>query len=166
MTDKEGEVKAPIERERKWEVIEVPEDLEKYPHTEISQGYLAITADKTEVRLRDKDGKYTQTVKIGQGEVRGEYEAKLTQEQFDAFWPATAERRLEKTRYEIPVEGGKVELDVYKGKLAGFISAEVEFSTEAASVAFQAPSWFGRELTTDPAYKNQSLATQGLPPQS
>lgn len=160
---KPEEVK-PIEVERKWTINEVPANLESYPHAEIAQGYLAITADKTEVRLRDKDGaNFTQTVKIGQGLVRGEYEVAITPDQFAALWPATAGKRVEKTRYAIDHNGAKIELDVYKGPLAGLVTAEVEFKSPDDSTRFQAPTWFGSEVTTAPEYKNQSLALKGRP---
>jgi CYTH domain-containing protein len=34
---------------------------------------------------------------------------------------------------------------------------EVEFRTNAEAESFVPPSWFGREVTGEPAYKNKSL---------
>ncbi|MBI5421097.1 MAG: CYTH domain-containing protein [Parcubacteria group bacterium] len=153
----------PKEIERKFLVHALPADLETHPHTEVVQGYVAITEDGTEVRLRKKGDKYYQTIKSGSGKVRTESEAEITEEQFNVFWAATAGKRLEKTRYEIPCGDVVIELDIYKGGLSGLITAEVEFKSEEEGDAFVAPAWLGREATEDKRYKNQSLALHGIP---
>ena len=79
------------------------------------------------------------------------------------MWAATEGKRLEKTRYEIPYQDRTIELDIYRVNLDGLLSAEVEFPSEEASDLFTPPEWFGREVTGDKAYKNQSLALFGLP---
>jgi adenylate cyclase len=68
------------------------------------------------------------------------------------------------TRYLLPAGGGlTIELDVYRGDLAGLVTAEIEFESLQASRAFEAPAWLAEEVTDDPRYKNQSLAVHGLP---
>ena len=158
-----GSAGEPREIERKFLVSAVPEDLESYPHVEISQGYLAIDNDGTEVRLRLKGSRCFQTVKSGGGLSRAEYEVELTREQFDVLWPGTAGRRVEKTRYEISEGPLTIELDVYKDQLAGLLTAEVEFPSESASDAYSPPSWFGDDVTDDGRYKNKNLALHGAP---
>jgi len=133
----------PKEIERKFLVASLPENLEKYPNKEITQGYLAITPDGTEVRLRKKGSKYFQTVKTGGGKVRGEFETEITEDQFNVFWQATEGKRVEKTRYEIVHEESLIELDVYRNNLENLLSAEVEFKTEKESDQFVAPELFG-----------------------
>src|SRR5688572_10318901 len=91
-----------LEIERKFLVRTMPEDLAKFPSSEIAQGYLVITDEGLQVRLRSKDEKYTLTYKRGLGNVREEREVALTREQFATLWPATEGKRLSKTRYEIP----------------------------------------------------------------
>ena len=54
-----------------------------------------------------------------------------------------------------------IELDVYEGALSGLMVAEVEFDDPWGAEAFIAPYWFGREVTEDPAYRNQRLAVAG-----
>ena len=153
------------EIERKFLVWEVPPDLDQYPASEIAQGYLAIEPDGSEVRLRRRGAQEdTLTVKTGRGRVRGEREIDLSSEQFDALWPLTEGRRVEKTRYELPADGGLViELDVYRGGLEGLVVAEVEFPSEDDAERFEAPAWFGADVTDDDAYKNRRLATDGRP---
>lgn len=153
----------PQEIERKFIIDTIPEDLDKYPNKEIKQGYVSISEDGTEVRLRKKGNKFFQTIKSGGGKTRTESEIEITEDQFKTLWPTTEGKRVEKTRYEIPHQEGKIELDVYHGDLDGFISAEMEFESEEASNKFEPPKWLGKEVTEDKKYKNQSLAIHGLP---
>jgi adenylate cyclase len=152
----------PVEVERKW-LVHTPPDLPVHQGKEVTQGYIALAEDGTEVRLRQIGEQFFQTVKSEGGLVRGEIEVELTKQQFEALWPATAGRRLEKTRYRVPWAGKQVEIDVYDGSLAGLVVAEVEFTSAAESVQFTAPPWFGTEVTEDEAYKNVHLALHGKP---
>ena len=151
------------EIERKFLVASLPENLDNYRHEEVIQGYIVISRDGTEVRLRKKGDKYFQTVKSGGGKVRAEYEIEISKEQYEGLWQTTEGKRIEKTRYKIPHDGAVIELDVYGGNLNGLVTAEVEFSSEEASGKFVSPLWFGEEATDDKRYKNQSLAIHGLP---
>lgn len=153
----------PKEIERKYLVATLPENLNQYPSKEIVQGYIAITPEGTEVRLRQKGKKYYQTVKSGSGKTRDEYETEITEDQLNALWPSTEGKRVEKTRYEIPLDQQTAELDVYHGDLDGLLTVEVEFRSEEESEKFEAPKWFHKEVTEDKRYKNQSLALNGIP---
>ncbi len=153
------------EIERKFLVVEAPPGLDRYPYEAIRQGYLALTEDGTEVRLRHKGPRFFQTIKRGEGLQRAELEIALTGEQFETLWPLTEGKRVVKVRYAIAYEGRTIELDVYRGALAGLITAEVEFPSLEASAAFQPPSWLGAEITEDARYKNKNLAVFGVPPE-
>lgn len=155
-----------VEIERKFLVTSLPEAMDRYPHERIVQGYVVVGADGSEVRLRRKGRKHFEAVKTGRGEIRSELEVELTAAQFDTLWEATSGRRIEKTRYEIRHAGLVMEVDVYHGELAGLVTAECEFASPEESRRFVPPDWFGREVTNDPAYKNQSLAVRGRPPET
>jgi CYTH domain-containing protein len=99
------------------------------------------------------------TFKRGVGNAREEREINLTPEQFAALWPATLGRRLSKTRYEIPFRDRIVEIDIYHGRHEGLIVAEVEFADEKSCAAFERPDWLGDDVTGDPRYSNQLLAS-------
>jgi len=153
-----------MEVERKFLVWEVPADLDSHPATLIHQGYLAIDPDGSEVRVRRRGERRYLTCKRGHGLVRDEAEIEITEPQFDVLWPLTDGRRIEKTRYEIGAgESRVIELDVYRGGLEGLVVAEIEFPGPADADAFDAPVWFGPDVTSDDRYKNQRLATDGLP---
>jgi len=147
------------EIERKFLVRTLPDDLTTYPNNEISQGYLVSLDNGLQVRLRKSGERYTLTFKRGSGNVREEREVELTATQFDALWPATEGKRLVKTRYEIPLGQRTVEIDVYHRRHEGLVVAEVEFDNEEAATNFQPPDWLGDDVTGDPRYSNQLLAS-------
>jgi CYTH domain-containing protein len=151
------------EIERKYLVARLPESAAMSDPVAIDQGYIVITSDGMEVRLRRKGKRFFQTVKSGSGLKRHESEIELSEQQFDALWPLTDGRRVEKKRHEIPYGSLTVELDIFCGELKGLIVAEVEFAREENSKAFTPPPWFGREVTGDPRYLNQTLAVKGRP---
>ena len=151
------------EIERKFLVRCLPRALESRPSADILQGYLAMEASGREIRLRRKSNKFFQTIKSAGDLTRSECEVELTKEQFEKLWPATDGRRVEKSRYEI-VEGDlKIELDVYRGRLSGLMTAEVEFPSETVSRSFSPPEWLGEEVTYDAGYKNKNLAVHSNP---
>lgn len=153
-----------MEIERKFLVPAVPDDaLGEVSGVEIVQGYLAAGEDGSEVRLRRGADELWLTAKRGAGLVRGEYEVRLSAEQFDALWPATEGRRLAKRRHTLPLGELQIELDVYSGSLTGLVVAEVEFRTEELARTFAPPPWFGRDVTEDKRFKNRRLAEEGLP---
>jgi adenylate cyclase len=154
------------EIERKWLVDDPPADLSDFPSREIEQGYVAIDADGTEVRVRRSGDDAVMTVKQGAGRTRAEEEFAIPADRFDRLWPLTESRRLRKRRYVLPgPDGLTFELDRYAGDLEGLVVVEVEFPDELGADAFEVPAWFGREVTDDARYKNQALATTHGTPQ-
>ncbi len=178
---KKPEVKLPerpsqlVEVERKFliDLESLPFNPEDFEHTTIRQGYLAVSDDGSETRIRDfgNDQRFELTVKSNGTVAREEKNIQIDKEVFESLWPLTLGRRIEKTRYYIPYvdpEGDKhtIELDVYHGPshLNGLCTAEVEFEgreTEATLRAdtFQPPEWFGEDISSNPSYKNRSLAS-------
>jgi adenylate cyclase len=151
------------EIERKFLVAEPPEELHGSPRKKVRQGYVAVTENGTEVRVRKEGKGHILTIKEGHGKDRGEEDTEITAAQFAALWPLTRGKRLKKVRYEVPRGDLAIEVDVYRGKLKGLMTAEVEFPDEGASQAFRPPEWIGREVTGDDLYSNQNLARHGMP---
>ncbi|HSV62777.1 MAG TPA: CYTH domain-containing protein [Chthoniobacterales bacterium] len=147
------------EIERKFLVRKLPDGLTSYPNNKISQGYLVSLDSGLQVRLRKSGERYMLTFKRGGGNVREEREVELTTNQFEALWPATEGKRLVKTRYEIPLGELTVEIDVYHERHEGLVVAEVEFDEEDGAKNFQPPDWLGDDVTGDPRYSNQLLAS-------
>jgi len=154
-------VAAGEEIERKFLVSARPESADE--GVPILQGYLPLDREDAELRVRRKGDACVVTVKGGHGQKRSEDEVEVGADAFDALWPLTEGRRIEKTRYEIPFGDATVELDEYGGDLAGLLVAEVEFGSEEESERFQPPHWCGREVTGEMRYSNAELAAKGLP---
>ena len=152
------------EIEKKFLVTRIPRAVGRLSGSFIEQGYLSVSADGTEIRLRRKTNRFFQTVKKGRGLVRTEVEIELTEKQFVKLWPLTEGKRVSKHRYEVPVGGHVCELDVFCESLKGLILAEVEFASIEESHRFTPPDWFAAEVTEDEHFKNKHLALHGLPP--
>ena len=156
----------PTEIEAKFLVRTLPPSLDSFPHSPVKQGYVIATENES-MRLRQKSEAYFLTVKRGQGLTRTEVEILLTAPQFLSLWPLTENHQLTKTRYYIPLENSlTAELDLYHGSLEGLATVEVEFPDESSYRSFaknNIPRWFGKEVTSDARYLNQSLAFHGIP---
>lgn len=150
-----------LEIERKWRVTEAPEL--RGPGAKLRQGYITSGEGATEVRVRDKNGKFKLTVKRGKGLTRAEVEIDIAKDQFDALWPLTEGARIEKRRYERAHGDRMIELDVFEGRLDGLMVAEVEFPSEESANRFEAPEWFGEELTGKKGWSNAELARSEAP---
>jgi CYTH domain-containing protein len=151
------------EIERKFLVETLPEEAACYSPSSIRQGYVAVDASGSSVRVRQIGDRFFLTIKQGQGLTRREVEMALSADQFETLWPLTEGRRIEKQRYALPYESHTIELDVYAGALKGLLTAEVEFASIEAATGFVPPSWFGLDVTDDLRYTNQSLSIHGVP---
>lgn len=151
------------EIERKYLLDALPADIEEQPHNIICQGYIT-TDSNNEVRVRSKGDDFFLTIKQGSGLCRTEVEIAISEDQFDALWQLTANKRVEKTRYNYQGPASLlIEIDVYHNELEPMKVAEIEFTNVEESRHFTAPSFLGREVTDDKAYKNASLAIHGIP---
>jgi CYTH domain-containing protein len=146
------------EIERKFLIKRLPDDLKRSRSLIIDQGYLATEPAGRQVRLRKTGRSASLTFKVRRGTHREEREIKLSPKQFAALWPGTAGRRLRKVRYEIPWKNVLIEIDIYRGRHAGLVVAEVEFPDRASARRFKAPWWLGREVTGEKRYSNVRLA--------
>ncbi len=152
-----------MERERKFLLDSLPSDLHKHPHELIEQGYLAVEKgpNPAEVRIRKHGRQWVLTVKVGSGEVREEKEVAISASHARSLWPLTRGRRVKKIRYKIPYRDWSIEVDVYHAKAKGLRVAEVEFSSKSDARRFEAPPWFGKEITGVKRYSNVEIAKRG-----
>ncbi|MBO5374982.1 MAG: CYTH domain-containing protein [Clostridia bacterium] len=143
-----------MEIERKFLVDTLP-DLDGVKFDKITQAYLSITP---EARVRKRGEKYYYTEKGEGALVREEIEREITRDEYETLFEKSEGRVLEKTRYCIPYLDHIIELDIYEGRHAGLIVAEIEFSSEAQAHSFVAPDWLGKEITYDISFRNKILA--------
>ena len=129
--------------------------LEKPTPSRIAQAY--ISSDKVcTVRVRIKGTKGYLTLK---GETKGisrsEYEYEIPIEEAQKMMDEFCTKVLSKDRYCIEEEGHTWEVDVFHGKLAPLIIAEIELDHEDEK--FVVPSWVGKEVSDDASYYNSVL---------
>lgn len=152
------------EIERKF-LIEFPDtaELEKYPKSEITQTYLQSDPRTTaRVRKRVTDGvaKYYFTEKRRITDIKCiENEREIDRPSYEAYLKlADPERNaIRKTRYCIPVGNRTAEVDIYSF-WNDRATVEVEMQDENEEVTLPEFLKVIREVTSDRAYKNASLA--------
>ena len=145
-----------MEIERKYLIDTLPDHLEQYECRQIEQGYL--NTDPV-VRIRKSNDKYTLTYKGAGLMCREEYNLPLTSESFAHLKKKIDGILIEKKRYLIPLtEKLTIELDVFEGKLAPLVLAEVEFETKEEAERFVPPAWFGEDVTFSSKYHNSTLS--------
>ena len=155
-----------MEIEKKFLLRELPGELEQYPVKVIEQGYLC--SDPV-VRIRQSNDKYilTYKAKLEQQEgladsvrVNQEVEVPLNRQGYEHLRQKVDGHLIRKRRYIIPLaDGHKGELDVFEGVLSGLVFIEVEFANQEEAAAFQAPDWFGQNVSDDYRYSNSFLST-------
>ena len=145
-----------MEIERKYLINTPPSDYTSYPSKEIEQGYICTNPV---IRIRRSNNRYVLTVK-GEGlMVREEHELPLTEETFLHLKTKVDGNFIKKTRYLIPYnEKLTIELDIFHGKLAPLILAEIEFDSIEQANAFVPPAWFGEDVTNSNKYHNNNLS--------
>lgn len=157
-----------MEIERKWLADRRPDVVTPgLRGAHFRQGYLAEDGAVT-VRVRISDEWAKLTVKAGAATSRTEVEVDVDLAEAEQLWPFTEGRRVLKTRYRVPLDaslgdGLVAEVDLFEGDLDGLCIVEVEFPSEDDANAFEAPEWFGRDVTTVKGWSNADLARNGRP---
>ncbi len=180
-----------VEIERKWLLTGVPARIDAFEHGDpdpaierlrLRQGYLR-PATEAEIdaiagsngppgidrirfgRLRSIESaggiRHVLTVKSGSGLVRREVEWTIPAAAFEAAWPETAGRRIEKTRWRVREADGLVwEIDRFEH--LHLVLAEVETADEATAATIEVPDWLApaidREVTHEPLFTNAEIA--------
>lgn len=122
----------------------------------ILQGYLFDTA-RGVLRVRIKGEKAFLTLKsANRGISRNEWEYEIPVADARQMLELAGNAVLEKTRFMVPFEGKVWEVDVFDGKLAGLVLAEVELPSEDTEVVL--PPFVGEEVSTNTMYYNSALA--------
>lgn len=127
----------------------------------IRQFYLAIGADRS-VRIRISDGARAKlTLKFGSNlRARDEYEYAIDLAEALEMEGHAVGNVVEKVRHHVRHDGYLYEVDVFEGRLAGLVVAELE--TPDAVSAEHLPEWLGREVTGDQRYSNATMAISAI----
>lgn len=151
------------EIERKFLVIADDWRERAGPGQPLRQGYLTPKGT-TSVRIRCAANEAFLTIK---GETHGlsrpelEYEIPVAEAE-EMLRTLCIGPPLEKTRYRVDHGALTWEVDVFAGRYAGLVLAEVELTEATQHV--DCPSWIGLEVTNDPRYRNAALAEGDVPP--
>jgi len=122
----------------------------------LRQGYLA-SSDRATVRVRTEDQTISYvTIKGSGGVSRAEYEYDIPFGDALELLEMCGGHTLEKRRHELPAGGLTWEIDVFMGRHAGLVLAEIEMEHEDQH--FERPDWLGQEVTHDSRYRNEFLA--------
>lgn len=188
------------EIERKWRLHRLPDRLvgadpgSDIECLRIRQGYLppaedadfAAFANASGVdvprvgRIRSMEGRggisgirFIHTLKSGSGLVRREAERELVREAFEAAWPLTEGRRIEKVRWRIAENDVIWEVDRFDGvadlglETGDLVLLEAEAADPEEARNLRPPAWLeeviDREVTDDPAFTNAEIAFRGRP---
>ena len=121
------------------------------------QGYIC-SEGHTVVRARVSSEQAWLTIKgptTGCSRAEFEFEIPVT-EASSLLKELAKDRMVRKTRYRINHGAHVWEVDVFAGKNAPLLLAEIELGSE--SEAFEKPPWVGLEVSDDPRYYNSYLA--------
>ena len=154
------EVRVGVEIERKFLIEDVGflDGIETLA-TPMRQGYLTPSGPGPAVRVRLAGPTAFLTIKgpsSDDGLTRAEYEYEVPVDDAHGMIGLCVGGLIEKTRYEVEVDGVEWVIDVFEGENAGLTLAEVEL--ESADVEVALPEWLGEEVTGDPRYYNSALA--------
>jgi len=141
------------EIERKFLVNESFSETTASESQYIRQAYISITPEST-VRIRIcNDSAYLTIKGTTSGTTRSEWEYTIpVTDASQIINECACTGTIEKTRYIV----GPWEVDVFHGRLAGLILAEIELESEDTPVTL--PPFINREVTGDPRYYNSILA--------
>jgi CYTH domain-containing protein len=128
----------------------------------IRQFYVAAQPGRT-VRVRISDGRSARlTLKFGErARERDEFEYSIPLAEAEELMAFALGRVIEKTRHHVRHRGYLYEVDVFGGKLAGLVIAELETPDDVPDEML--PDWLGHEVTGESKFYNASLALGGIP---
>ena len=124
----------------------------------ICQGYLSADPERT-VRVRIKGDKGYLTIKgasTADGLSRFEWEKEIAVNEAEMLLKLCLPTAIKKTRYIVPLDNLKIEVDEFEGENAGLTLAEIELDN--ANQQVNLPDWLGMEVTGDERYYNSYLS--------
>lgn len=154
-----------VEIEKKYKVIKLPKDIEKYKKIEIEQSYLNHGCKPT-LRIRKyNEDEYILSYKSRKKEYKDdlsicdEVELLLSKEAYEHLRNKIDGRTIYKTRYIVPLADGlKIEIDRFKGFFDGVCFAEIEFKSEEQANSYKIPDWLGEDISNQKRVKNGYMA--------
>lgn len=124
----------------------------------IVQGYVAKESGAMSTRVRVRAERAYLTLKgPREGISRDEFEYPIpVADALQLLRQYCGNRIIQKTRYVVDFAGQAFEVDVFEGRHAGLVIAEIELQSEDTQLLL--PTWIGQEVTYDRRYGNYMLA--------
>ena len=151
-----------LEIERKWLPFgeaykKMIRDTKAYS---IEQGYLCTDPV---IRVRKENDSFYLTYKGTGMMVREEYDLPLTKDAYDSLILKCEGRVIRKKRYRLSIKDGlTLEIDEFLGDLDPLVLFEIEFPDKECAEKYQAPDYFGKDVTADARYTNAYLSSAGI----
>jgi adenylate cyclase len=155
-----------LEIERKFLLKETVEglvqqgEIQVVSEQRIEQTYLALDVNQ-ELRVRKitdvvtGELSFTHTFKQGNGLAREEIEYSITESIYEQVVNAFQAVPLTKNRVTAEWNGDIVEIDIYDQLKLTVL--EIEFESESEALAFEAPEWFGKDISDERQYSNKTV---------
>ncbi|MDQ0063422.1 CYTH domain-containing protein [Paenibacillus harenae] len=126
----------------------------------IEQTYLALDVDQ-ELRVRKITNvatgelTFTHTFKQGNGLAREEIEYSINESIYEQVVNAFQAVPLTKNRVTAEWNDTVIEIDIYDQLKLTVL--EIEFESESEAHAFDAPDWFGKDISDERQYSNKTV---------
>ena len=152
-----------MEIERKFLLNSLPDDFDTYDCWEMEQGYLITEGCTLRIRKANEDCfltlKQKKPLQIGSVAIENEeFETEIPIESYEALKKLAVGDFIQKTRTRIPyLTNHVIEVDVFHGKLEGLVFAEIEYTDEDDALNLPIPTWFSKDVSMDPRFRNGKL---------
>lgn len=150
-----------LELELTYLAKELPAEIGSAEPIRIVDIYVPETAQRAQLRLRQKGDKYEITKKtlLSQKDASRQIEQTipLSKDEFLALSKASS-RRVAKNRYAVNIAGYDAEVDVFVGELEGLVLIDFEFATETEKNSFAIPEVALADVTQESFIAGGSLA--------
>lgn len=141
---------------------EIPHQINGIQPKRLVDVYIPDDPDvHSRLRLRQKGSKYELTKKVpvnhGDASEQTEYTVELDHAEFKAL-SAVSNKRVEKDRYNVELDGSPAEIDVFRGLLEGLVVIDFEFNTSAEKDSFKPPAECLADVTQEDFIAGGQLA--------
>lgn len=140
----------------------IPAELAGATPKEILDVYIPAGRDiHSKLRLRKKGDKYEITKKVlinaDDASAQQEFTIPIVAAEFETLAVAS-DKRVQKHRYQVVIEGYDAEVDVFQGSLEGLVLIDFEFASLAEKTAFTQPACCLEDVTQEEFIAGGQLA--------
>ena len=141
-----------LELEKTYLAKYLPSNLIKCDFIRISDIYIPVNREHSELRVRSSNDKYEITKKIpldkNDFSKQTEHTIFLDKEEYMALITVSG-KKVEKTRYYYIFQGRTAEIDVFEGSLSGLVLVDFEFETIEELEQFRVPNFCLVDVTQE-----------------